>query len=142
MDKKCHLLIKIGNIFKKCYLQHNNKNKVLVLDDLTGKYTVTINPTPSDAVVRFYTSSGETISNTIAVPFGTSVRYKVSKRRFEPEENTITVTDNVTLNIELEPVYHELDIVDYEYTNINSYLKLTKYIGSGTDVVVPNIEED
>ena len=140
--KKCYLRVRRNDVMKRCYLRKNNTNKVLILDDLTGKYTFTINPTPSDAVVRFYSIGHKQVGNTISVPNGTSVRYTVSKSGYKKVENTITVTNDTTLNIELEEILFKIDTEDYTYNLNNKIVTMTKYIGSATDIVSPNLEED
>ncbi len=142
MDKKCHLLVKIGNVFKRCYLQHNNTKKVLILDDSLGKYTFTINPTPSNAVVRFYAIGHQQVGNTISVPRGTSVRYSVSRNDYKTVENTVTISSNTTLNVALEEIFYKIDTEDYTYNLYNKKVTMTKYTGSATDIVSPNLEEE
>lgn len=63
--------------------------------------TLTINPTPSDATVTLtaagYTQSG----NSITVPAGTSVAWTVSKIGYLSQSNSLIVSQDQTLNIEL-----------------------------------------
>lgn len=141
--KKCRLLVKIGNVIKRCYLRHNNVDKILILDDsLIEKVTLTIEPSEQDALVRFYIDGVMYPGNSIAVVPGTTVRYIVTKYAFEKTDETITVNTNTTVPVTMELALYELDITDYEYTNINYHLKLNKYIGVGADVIVPNISEE
>lgn len=35
---------------------------------------------------------------------------------------------------------HGIDLSDYEYTVIDSVANLNKYIGDGTDVIVPSVK--
>ena len=141
--KKCHLLVKIGNIIKRCYLRKNNIDKVLILDDsLLDKVILSIIPDQTDALVRFYINGVMYSGNTISVIPGTTVRYTVSKYAYEKIDETVTVSQNTIIPVEMILATHELDIVDYEYTNINYHLKLNKYIGAGEDVIVPNVMEE
>lgn len=140
-NKKCRLLVKIGNRIKQCYLRYNNINKILMMDDDYDKLTFTINPTPDTATVKLYASGHKQEGNSISVPSGTSVKYVVANLGYESESDTIIVTSNTTLPIVLEEKNYPVDVSDYNYTNVDKHLKLTKYIGSSPDVVVPNISE-
>ena len=140
-NKKCRLLVKIGNRVRQCYLRHNNVNKDLIMNDNYDKFTFTINPTPNDSSVRLYASGHTQLGNSISVPYGTPVRYIVANLGYESQSDTIIVTSNTTLPIVLEEKNYPVDVSDYNYTNTDKHLKLTKYIGSSPDVVVPNISE-
>ena len=76
--------------------------------------------------------------NTIVVPSGTVVRYTVSKSGYGTETGTLTVTTDQTINVIL-PEPQEIDVSDYEYTLENGILTLTKYVGAGGAVDVPNV---
>jgi len=141
--KKCHLLVKIGNVLKRCYLRTNNTDKVLILDDsLVEKVTLTIEPSEQDALVRFYIDGVMYQGNSISVIPGTTVRYVVAKYGYYKVDETVVVNGSMSITVPMEEAMYELDITDYEYTNINYHLKLNKYIGAGADVVVPNVTEE
>ena len=140
--KKCQLLVKVGNVYKRGYLRTNNSDKVLIFDDASiTKYTLTVVPTPNDAKVRFLVPGYKQTGNSITVPYGTEVTFEVSKPRYTTDGDTVTVTEDASIPFEIYLRYNELDIVDYNYTNIDDNLTLTKYIGTSTDVVVPNVTE-
>ena len=64
-------------------------------------YTFTINPTPSTAIVTL-TASGYTQSgNSITVPSGTSVTWKVSATGYTEQNGTHTVTKNESKSVTL-----------------------------------------
>jgi len=140
-NKKCRLLVKIGNRVRQCYLRHNNVNKNLIINDSYDKFTFTINPTPAGSSVKLYAPGHTQVGNSISVPYGTSVRYIVAYEGYVTQTDTVSVTADTTLPIELEEITYPIDVTDYNYTNINKHLRLTEYIGNGPDVVVPNISE-
>ena len=76
----------------------------------------------------------------IEVPRGATVNWKVSCDGYEQQVGVQTVTDNTTLNIELEPLIGIVDVTNYEYTLENDTVTLTKYIGSDTTETMPGIE--
>ena len=138
--KKCLLLIKKDGKVKRCYLQ-NNGNKILYFDDTSiPKITTTIVPTPNDAIVRLYANGYSQSGNSITTYSGTSIRYTVEKNGYNPASDTIIATAT-PIPVELEEITYEIDVTDYNYTNTDKHLRLTEYIGSGPDVVVPNISE-
>lgn len=73
-------------------------------------YTLTINPTPSDATVTF--NKGTVVGNTCTVTAGTSVTYTVSKSGYETQSGTVTVNSNQTVNVSLS----QAGIQMYGYT--------------------------
>lgn len=77
-------------------------------------------------------------NNTITVPSGTTVRYIVSKTGYETETGTVTLTTDQTINVVLIAP-QEIDVSDYEYTLNGTVLTLTKYVGAGGAVDVPNV---
>ena len=69
----------------------------------TVYYTVTINPTPSDATVTF--DVGEVTNNTTKVPQDTTVTWTVEKENYLSQSNTIdNVNDNLVIDVELKPM--------------------------------------
>ena len=77
--------------------------------------------------------------NYITVPKGTTVRYTVSKTGYITQTSTLTLNSDQTINIELEAEGREIDVSDYEYTLEDGVVTLTKYVGAGGSVNVPNI---
>ena len=77
--------------------------------------------------------------NYITVPKGTTVRYTVSKTGYITQTSTLTLNSDQTINIELEAEGREIDVSDYEYTLEDGVVPLTKYVGAGGSVNVPNI---
>lgn len=67
-----------------------------------GNYkTLTITPTPSDALVKFYIGEDEYSQNSIDVESNTEVRYVVSADGYDSYENTVTVEDDVNIPVSL-----------------------------------------
>ncbi len=62
-------------------------------------YTLTINPYPSDATVSFNT--GTVSGNTCTAPYGTTITYTVSRSDYETVNDSITLTSNLTVNVNL-----------------------------------------
>lgn len=108
---------------------------------LTEIVTLTINPTPNDATVTLAAAGYAQSGNTITVPAGTTVIWMVEKSGYVTQNGSESVSSNIILPITLVQSGHELDITDYEYTNINRNLVLTKYIGNDTNVIMPEVEE-
>lgn len=63
--------------------------------------TLTIVPTPSDATVVLTSSGGTQSGKAITVTNGSSVTYTVSKTGYTTATNTITLTTDRTLNVEI-----------------------------------------
>lgn len=63
---------------------------------------LTINPTPADATITF--STGNISGNVCAVEPNTSITYTVTKDGYIPKTNTITITENQTINISLDAI--------------------------------------
>lgn len=103
--------------------------------------TLTINPTPNDSIVTLAAAGYSQSGNAITVPAGTTVIWMVEKSGYVTQNGSETVSSNTTLPITLVSSGHELDITDYEYTNNNRNLVLTKYIGNNVDVIMPEVEE-
>lgn len=108
--------------------------------------TITINPTPNDAKVTFSDYGIGIISNdgkSLTVKKGTVINYTVSKEGYRIIEDSIELQSNTTLNVELL-LYSVLNVKDYNYSvnTIDNLINvtLTEYIGTDTNVVVPQIE--
>ena len=109
-----------------------------ISETMVKLYTLTINPTPSDATVVLTATGYTQVGNTISVPSGTVVNWSVSKTDYSPASGSETVIADKTLNVELQQGT-EIDVSDYEYTLDNKVVTLTKYVGSNTRVVIPNV---
>ena len=109
-----------------------------ITETMVKLYTLTINPTPSDATVVLTATGYTQVGNSITVPDGTVVSYEVSKQDYQTESGSKTVTADETLEIELVQGT-PIDVSDYEYTLEDKTVTLTKYVGAGGDVVIPNV---
>lgn len=69
-----------------------------------NNYTLTINPTPGDAMVTLTASGYSQVGNSITVPYQTQVEYEVRKNHYSTESGRVTVTQDQTLNITVEYV--------------------------------------
>lgn len=67
------------------------------------KYTFTINPTPTDAVV---TING-TITNSVTVNVGTVIDWSVEAEGYTPQSGNLTLTENTTLDVTLAEIVPE-----------------------------------
>lgn len=91
----------------------------LVRANLENYLYVTINPTPSDALVYFSCTGSIKDGNTIIVQYGSEITYKVSKIGYQPIISSIIVTDNMDINIELQ---------EYKEIRFNASTQLQEYI--------------
>lgn len=73
------------------------KNETINIDLTQNEYVFAITPTPSDAIV---TMNGEVI-NSIKVPYGTIVEWKVEKEGYRTQMGEYTVTSGNTLSVVL-----------------------------------------
>lgn len=77
------------------------------------------------------------MEKSIVVPNGTTVRWRVYCDGYEEESGIETITGHKRLMVDLELIPVEIDIIDYEFTNKDNIVTLTKYIGSETNVIMP-----
>lgn len=82
--------------------------------------TLTINPTPSDAIVIFDT--GIVSGNSCLVPYGSSVTYTVSKQYYTSQTQTINITSDQTINVTLTTPYY-FPAVGENIVNLNGAAK-------------------
>lgn len=59
--------------------------------------TLTINPTPSDAIVTINSEP----KNTVTVPYGDTVEYSVAAEGYQSQSGSVELTEDTTLDIEL-----------------------------------------
>lgn len=86
-------------------------DKIINVSLNKSMYKFTINPTPSDATVKLtangYTQSG----NSITVPYGTTVSYKVSKKNYSTQSGNVTISTHITLPLTLEEFYADETVI-------------------------------
>lgn len=82
-----------------------NASQTLNITLITTYCTLTIVPTPSDATVVLTASGATQSGNTITVLNGTTVTYTVSKTNYVTQTNSLALTYDRTLNIDLLGVY-------------------------------------
>ncbi len=97
-------------------------------------YTLTINPTPADAVVKI---NGE-IANTITVVDGTSVSYSVEKEGYIPQSETLIINKDIVLNVSLRELGMYIFTVNpypnYAIVKIDDEIRNTITVKEGTIV--------
>ena len=97
----------------------NNDPTSVVLTEL---FTLTVNPTPSDATVTF--STGTISGNNCTVPNGTIVTYTVSKANYFTKSDTLIINNNITTTVTLDS-YTIYDKNNTEtYSNINDTINV------------------
>lgn len=101
-------------------------------------YRLTINATPNDASISLQATKYTQVDNYIEVHYGTQVTWTVSKTEYITQTNTITVTEDTTLNITLAPVLYTFSLSP---TPTDATVTLTSsdpsYIQSGNSIAVP-----
>lgn len=123
-----------GNFIAKGYAQ----NRLVFDGELVTLY---LSPSESDATIQFSTTGAYILIgiNGILVRKGTTVNYTISKEHYRTVQDSYVVQSTTTLNIPMVLDYR-INVEDYEYTTDNvDNVVLTKYIGSNTDVIVPEI---
>ena len=107
-------------------------------------YTFTINPTPADATVTLTASGYSQSGNSITVPSGTSVIWKVSASGYTQQTGTHTVTKTESKSVTLSenssaPVSGTLFDFDFTTKTVEDYVNsgvITLPEGSVTDQVI------
>ena len=100
-------------------------------------YRVTVNATPSNATILLQATGYTQVNNYIDVHYGTQVRYSVSKSDYVTQSNTITVTEDTTLDITLTPILYTFTIEPDPATAIVT-LTATGYTQQDNSISVPN----
>lgn len=101
------------------------------------RYLVTVNTTPSNASIVLECPGRTQVDNTMEVIYGDKVTYTVSASDYVTQSSTITVTDNTTLNINLQPILYLFSINPVPaastvtltapgYTQVNNYILVPK----------------
>ena len=70
--------------------------------------TLTINPTPSDAVVTLTADGYTQVGNSIFVEKGTNVQVKVEKDEFESFNDSIIVSKDTSMNIQINEIMEKI----------------------------------
>ena len=86
--------------------------KVNTQPDTPTMYTFTINPTPSTATVTLTASGYAQSGNSITVPSGTSVAWKVEASGYVTQNGTHTVTKTETKNVTLVQNSNNVTLID------------------------------
>lgn len=103
-------------------------------------YTLTINPTPSEATVILTSPQATQEGNSIVVKDESIVNYTISNPGYYTKTGEVRVINDKTLSIELDLPSTYTNIDDYTYSFDTTDLLLTKYIGSGTNITIPGIQ--
>ena len=101
-----------------------------------NKYTITVNPTPSDAIVSLTSTGFAQSGNSITVDALSTVNYTVSKTGYYTKNGTITADATKTENVGLDEVLYKLTI---NPTPSTATVKLTAagYTQSGNSISAP-----
>lgn len=83
------------------FTSQSDPDKILTVSLELVKHTLTINPDPSDANIKFKVNGQETTGSSITVPYGSSVYYTVSKAPYTSVSSMETLLENKTLSIVL-----------------------------------------
>jgi hypothetical protein len=95
---------------------------------------------PQDATITFAVSGYTGEGNRITVPKGTTVAWVIDCPGYISKAGSAYVDRTFTAYVQMDTDdTHEINITDYEYTNINYHLELNKYIGSDGNVTIPNV---
>ena len=95
-------------------------------------HTITISPTPPEAVITF--STGTVSGNSCTVPYGTTVNYTATLTDYDTYSDSITVVEDAIINITLDHVANP----DYAFAiNEDNKAVLMKYVGTETNVEIP-----
>lgn len=78
-----------------------NENATIDINLVPLLYTITIDPHPSSAQVALMAPGYEQLGNSITVPYGTTVFYRVSKLTYEPSTGAVIVTRNQTIRVNI-----------------------------------------
>lgn len=104
-------------------------------------YTVVVRANPAAATITLEAPGYETVvgqgTQEITVIEGTTVTYTVNCDNYATYSNTITPTENTTIDVTLQT---GVDLSDYDYTITPEYdVTLIDYIGEGTTITTPHI---
>lgn len=106
-----HITVSLSGYESESITTTVDKDTSLTLTLKRILYTLTINPTPSNATVKL-TASGYTQSgNSITVPTGTSVSYTVSASNYNTRTGSLSVTSTQTLSVVLSSRYCTVTLI-------------------------------
>ena len=108
-------------------IKANNLNGDIELQEYTGSNTVVSMPTSF------------TTTNTITADYGSTIEWKVSKDGYTDKTDTLTLEADTILPVQLG--IPSVDTTDYVYIYDGETLTLSKYLGDGTNIETPSIEE-
>lgn len=119
----------------------------VITEDTTWNITLAIKtykfeivPTPADATVTLTATGFTQVDNYIEVTKNTTVTWSVERFGYDPQNGTQFIgIEDVTLPVELEGNTY-VDVEDYTYTETTSGVTITKYVGSGTNIIAPHLE--
>ena len=98
-------------LFYRCIDTNDTTREKQYIVDIPGIVTYTINPTPADAIVTLTPEGQEpVIANSVVVPVGTRVSYKIEKERYLTISGTTIINSNRTANVELESLYATITV--------------------------------
>ena len=111
-------------------------------------WTFTADNLNGDIELQTYTSSNTVVTmptsfvttNSITANYGDTISWSVSKEGYHSQSDTLTLTEDTILNIELIEIIKRVDVTDYTYTNTSGVVTLTKYTGNGGNIDTPEIE--
>ena len=117
-----------------------NPGEDLAWDEDHGEYrlanvTLTISPTPADAIVTLTATGYLQIGNSIAVPSGTTVNYQVTKTGYSTVTSSVVVTQDETVSVTLDELY----TLTINPTPADAFVTLTAtgYTQVGNTIAVP-----
>ena len=70
---------------------------------------------------------------------GKTLNWRITKEGYRPSVGNRVILDNSPIYIEMREEGDPIDVSDYEYTENNKIVTLTKYIGNNEDVTMPNV---
>ena len=124
---------KIANGSSNDWVFESNKDGDVDLRSYIGSNTAVTMPTTF------------TVTNTtITADYGSTITYIASKEGYATisnENDPLTLVEDTTVTITLPEIVVGVDISEYDYTNTDTVVVLTKYIGEGGDITTPELEE-
>ena len=99
-----------SSLFYRCVYVNDSSVERPYYIDIPGIVTLTINPIPADATVTLTADGYTQVGNKIRVATGTRVAYKIEKEGYLPQTGSSIISENRTLNTELQSRYATLTI--------------------------------
>lgn len=129
--------ITIGDNNDYTFVYDSNKEEFVISNG--SIITFNVKPSISTISVSSDTFVVEKDSNSFIVGKQTQIEYSVSCENYQTISNTISISGNTTINIELEPNDGYIEVGEYRTTLSNDAVVLENYTGNKTDIVIPNI---